>query len=266
MKTYLSIDRGASFTDFIIITSDDEILYTRCIPSRNWNEIMENYLKLKKTYSPDLVFYTGSPDNIPPELETTIRKVSEIDAIAFGGAHVSGKEKCIVVSMGTGTAVVLFDKGRSKHIGGTGIGGGTLMGLGKIMSGVTDPLLLNHLALEGKETELNLTLSEVGYRNVGFLGGDITVSNFGSLKSYKKEDSIAAILCMIAEVVGVIASLAAQIYHLEKEIVVIGNLSRSNYIREKLQKVGKLYNTEFKFPGKPEYATAIGAVKSFFKE
>jgi type II pantothenate kinase len=39
----------------------------------------------------------------------------------------------IVVSMGTGTSLVKCDGKEIKHIGGIGIGGGTLAGLSRIM-------------------------------------------------------------------------------------------------------------------------------------
>lgn len=265
MRTYLSIDRGASFTDFAVITSNDEILFTKCLESRNWDQILKSYHKLQKEFSPVSSFFTGSSTRMPREIETNIHKVNEIESIAFGGAFVSGKDRCIVVSMGTGTAITLYDRKNTAHISGTGVGGGTLSGLGQLLTGITDPLLLNSLSLKGNASELNLTLSEVGYEHVGFLDGDLTASNFGSIKTSRKEDLSAAILCMVAEVIGVIASLSARIHHLEKDIVVIGNLSRSDYIKDKISQVGQLYNTSFSFPKNPEYATAIGAVKSYFR-
>lgn len=265
MKTFLSIDRGSSFTDFAVLTSNDEVLYTTCLASRDWNEILTIHRKLKTEFSPDKSFFTGSVKGLPAEMNDHLHIIKEIDAIAYGGSFLSKKEKCIVVSMGTGTAVALFDSNKVLHISGTGMGGGTVAGLGKLLTGTADPLLLNHLALKGSPSSCNLTLSETGYQNVGFLEGDITVSNFGSIKSSQKEDISAAILNLAGEVIGVIASLSAQMHHLEHDIIVIGNLSKSNYLRETLVNVGKLYGTEFSFPDNPEYATAFGAVKSFFK-
>ncbi len=264
MKTYLSTDRGASFTDFAVLSSHNEIIHTTYLPNRKWEDILAVYNRIDQEFSPCELFFTGSVQGLPEGLKGKIHTISEIEAIAFGGAFVSGKEKCLVVSMGTGTAVALFDHGRTMHISGTGVGGGTISGLGLLLAGIKDPLQLNHFALGGKASALNLTLSEVGYEQVGFLDGDLTVSNFGSIKTSRKEDLSAAILCMAAEVTGVIASLSARIYHLEEDIVVTGNLSRSNYIQSSLRSVGQLYNTRFHFPENPEYATAFGAVKSFF--
>ncbi len=263
MKTYLSIDRGASNTDFAVVDSDYRILLKRCITTRQWNSIIETYREILNELSPDYFVFTGASNNMPDEIEELFFKANEIESIAFGGAHAASRERCIIVSMGTGTAVVLFDYGIVSHVGGTGIGGGTMQGLGKLLIEETDPIKINQLAEKGKASELNLVLSEIGYSEVGFLDNDLTVSNFGNLKSKEKADNAAAIQCMVAEVVGVVASLTARQYHLEEDIVITGNLSNSAYIREQLNKVGILYNTKFIFPENPEYLTAIGAVRSF---
>ena len=263
MKTYLSIDRGASNTDFVVVDSNYKILFKKCITSRHWDRIIKTYREILNELSPDYFVFTGPPNNIPTEIEGLFSHADEMKSIAFGGAHAASRERCIVVSMGTGTAVALFDYGKVTHIGGTGIGGGTMQGLGKLIINETDPLIINKLAQKGKSSELNLVLSEIGYSEVGFLNNNLTVSNFGNLKSKEKTDGAAAIQCMIAEVVGVIASLTARQYHLEEDIVITGNLANSAYIRDQLNKVGDLYKTKFIFPENPEYLTAIGAVRSF---
>ncbi|MCF6335645.1 MAG: hypothetical protein L3J12_07880, partial [Spirochaetales bacterium] len=265
MEIYLSIDRGASFTDFVIINSHSEIIKTECLRDNKWNRVIEIYRILKNRYNPDSIVFTGSTNKIPEELRNEIHQISEIDAIAFGGAFLSSRNRCIVVSMGTGTAVVLFDNGKASHIGGTGIGGGTVSGLGSLILSESDPLIINKLASKGNSSEINLTLSDIGYESVGFLSGDITASNFGNLKSDRREDKAAALLAMTAEVIGVTASLSARIHNLENEIVVTGNLSGSDFIKKRIETVGNLYGTSFIFPENPEYEAEIGDVAKYLK-
>ena len=263
MKTYLSIDRGASNTDFVLVDSNYKIITKKCINTRDWNCIINTYNKMIEEATPDFFIFTGSANNMPLELKDKFFLADEIESIAFGGAYAASREKCIVISMGTGTAVVLFDHGKAEHIGGTGVGGGTMLGLGKLLTGEINPKKLNKLSSKGNPANLNLILSEIGYSKVGILDSNLTVSNFGNLKSNNENDKAAAIECMIAEVIGVIASLTAKLYQMENDIIIIGNLSGSTFIREQLKKVGKLYKTTFTFPENPEYLTAIGAVESF---
>ena len=56
-------------------------------------------------------------------------KENEFLSMASGGIALSGKEKAITASMGTGTAFVRVEGEDIKHLGGTGVGGGTLLNL-----------------------------------------------------------------------------------------------------------------------------------------
>jgi type II pantothenate kinase len=61
-------------------------------------------------------------------------RVAEFDSIGTGGLYLSGLSEALIVSMGTGTAIVHAKKdGEMKYLGGTGVGGGTLMGLSKLL-------------------------------------------------------------------------------------------------------------------------------------
>ena len=64
-------------------------------------------------------------------------KVNEFTAIGVGGTSLAGKERALVVSLGTGTAIVSVNQAEIRHVSGTGVGGGTLLGLAKHMLGVS---------------------------------------------------------------------------------------------------------------------------------
>ena len=54
-------------------------------------------------------------------------RVDEFHSIGLGGIYLSQLDEALVVSMGTGTAMVHAKKsGEMKYLGGTGVGGGTL--------------------------------------------------------------------------------------------------------------------------------------------
>ena len=67
------------------------------------------------------------------------QKVDEFIADGLGARFESGLNKAIVVSMGTGTSFVQCDGDNIRHIGGIGIGGGTLQGLSRVMLNTRDP-------------------------------------------------------------------------------------------------------------------------------
>ena len=57
-------------------------------------------------------------------------KVEEFSAVGVGGLALSGQDRAVVVSMGTGTAFIWAERGKPvRHLCGSGVGGGTLAGL-----------------------------------------------------------------------------------------------------------------------------------------
>ena len=65
--------------------------------------------------------------------------ISEFECVGKGGLYLSGLNSAIIVSMGTGTSIVHAQKnGVIEYMGGTGVGGGTVMGLAKKMLGISD--------------------------------------------------------------------------------------------------------------------------------
>ncbi|MDD4646577.1 MAG: pantothenate kinase, partial [Bacteroidales bacterium] len=65
-------------------------------------------------------------------------KIEEIQAVGLGGMYLSGKTDVVIASLGTGTALVEAHAGMINHIGGTGVGGGTLLGLAKTILNISD--------------------------------------------------------------------------------------------------------------------------------
>lgn len=70
-----------------------------------------------------------------------LTKAVEFDCVGRGGLYLSGLSEAIVISMGTGTALVHAKKSSdgitTAYLGGTGVGGGTLIGLSKKCSAWT---------------------------------------------------------------------------------------------------------------------------------
>lgn len=258
----IGIDRGASFTDFAVIDSKG-IKEVSSIENRDWQSIGKSYEVLVKKYRTRHLVFTGSANGMPTAMKDIITNVAEIDAIGFGGAALANCSECIVVSMGTGSAIIHFSENSSTHLGGSGVGGGTIQGLGALICGLDDPSQLEILALKGNASNLNLTVSDLGYEQISFLGADMTASNFANVKSDRIEDQAAAILDLVGETVGIIASICARSVNCRDHIVMVGKVAQNKFIRQVLNLVGKLYQTTFIFPDNPGYATVYGAAVKY---
>ena len=102
------------------------------------------------------------------------QKVDEFVADGLGARFESGLSKAIVVSMGTGTSFVQCNGDDIKHIGGIGIGGGTLQGLSRVMLNTRDPQQIQSLALQGDISHINLLIGDISTRPLPGLPMDAT--------------------------------------------------------------------------------------------
>lgn len=195
-------------------------------------------------------------------LGVPVIKVPELTAIGIGGTTLADRAEALVVSMGTGTAMVAVKGGEIRHAGGTGIGGGTLLGLSKHLLNVGQLATLEELAERGDLTRIDLTVGDVAGGPVGTLPPEATASNFGKLTSdAKPEDKARSLVNMIAEVIVVVSVLAARANGLEA-IVLTGKLLRVKPFVDRIEATRLLFDRHFIIPPYAEYATAIGAARS----
>lgn len=263
-KTVIAIDRGASFADFAVVENGrlDDYL---SVETRNWDTINATLKQIREKHKTDHLVFTGSTAQMPDDLQRQVVVVPEIEAIGSGGAALANQSTCLVVSMGTGSAMVHVNKNTAAHVGGTGVGGGTIKGLASLLCDVDDPAVLEKLALSGKSAHLNMTIGDLGLNDLSFLPADATVGNFANIKSDRIEDRAAAILSLVGETIGIIASLCARECKCRDAIVAVGKVSTNKSIRHTLGHVGKLYQTQFIFPDYPECATAFGAATRYLQ-
>lgn len=194
---------------------------------------------------------------------TPIHHVPEVQAIGRGGLALAGLERAVVASAGSGTAVVAAGPDGAKHVSGTGVGGGTLVGLARLLVGTVDPREIDALALEGKDTSHNLTIGEILGQAIGSLPPETTAVNFGRVARHDvdapREDMAAALVNMVGQVIAVIAINAARAQQLE-ETVIVGHLADLPSVRRTFELVGQYYHASIRIPHDGGSATALGAL------
>jgi len=198
------------------------------------------------------------PDTI---LGLNVKKVDEIQSTGIGGLELAGADEGLVVSVGTGTAVVWAkERGRKvTHVGGTGVGGGTIVGLGSKLLGISDPVMLNAMAQRGDSRAVDLTVGDIVGGAIGVLDASVTASNFGKMSEASSPDDIAAgILNMVAEVIGEVAYLSASSVGAER-IILVGTLTKLSYISERALVTLKVFGRKAEIPKLAEFCVAVGA-------
>ena len=196
----------------------------------------------------------------------SIHKVPEPEAIGRGGLALSGLRRALVVSCGTGTAMVLADRdlGSYRHVSGTAVGGGTRVGLGQALLDERYPLALAALAAAGDASGVDTTLGEVLGGGVGDLPPEATAVNLGRLADLTeppaRADLAAGLVTMVAQVIALIAINAARAFDLT-DVVAVGRLAQLAPVRATFDAVADLYHRpRFTVPAEGPRATALGAV------
>ena len=180
-------------------------------------------------------------------------------AIGLGGKFISGCDNAVVVSMGTGTAFVSVKGDKISHIGGSGIGGGTIVGLCEKLFGVRDFSVLESLANKGDISNIDLTIGDITHARLSNMNDEITASNFGKVSDMATpEDLAAGVFNMVIQSAGVLACFACKMQD-TKSIILTGQVSVLNFPTTSYKKLEELYGCTFMIPEYSDFATAIGA-------
>ena len=206
----------------------------------------------------------GKHRSLPAEVGgVPLVKVKEVDAIGRGGLYLAGLPEALVVSAGSGTAMVAARGRESTHVTGSAVGGGTLQGLSRLLLGTADPQEIDRLALQGDANRVDLTLAEALGGAVGRLPVNANAVNFGRLGREAVDvappDLAAALVRLVGQVIAVIAINAAKAEGLET-VVMTGHLVDLQSVCRVLEEVAGFYQADIRVPPLPGSGTAAGAL------
>lgn len=181
------------------------------------------------------------------------------------GAGGAPAERFLLVSVGTGTSVMLADGMAVQRIGGTALGGGTLIGLGALLLGTRRFGELVELAEKGDRRRVDLLVSDIYRPGEIPLAGDLTAANFGkagggNIPEPGRADVAHALMGLVAENVALIcAGLGAA---LQVRTVVFGGstLRENRPLVEILGQITGFTGTHPTFLHDGEFAGALGAL------
>ena len=275
MKTVIGIDVGGTTTKIVGFGVDGKKLKLISPQLVKANDpvtsaygafgkfTLENEIELDKI---DRVMMTGAGSSFidKPIYSVECKPASEFASIGRGGLYLSGLDEAIVISMGTGTALVYAkndgDGIHTEYLGGTGVGGGTLVGLTRKILGVDNIDHIEQLCEGGNLDNVDLRIKDISNQsNYNGVNEELTAANFGKLSDIATKHDIAlGITNLVAETVGMMAIFAARNYGI-KNIVLTGNLTTVTPIRERILGMNKDFDINFIIPENANFATVIGA-------
>jgi type II pantothenate kinase len=191
-----------------------------------------------------------------------IIRVPEFTAIGHGGLFLTGLGKAVVVSMGTGTAIVFAEGREIRHIGGSGIGGGTLIGLARYLLNSTDFQNIVDLADNGDLRNVDLNISDISQVELGDMPLSATASNFGKHSDKAGQADIAlGLINLICQSIGVMSVFASRAENVD-QIVLTGKLVKLPQAGSIFSRLGDMFGKKFLIPDYAEYSTAVGSAYS----
>ena len=274
----LGLDVGATLTKIALVRRRSDALPAfELLPSADLARVAERLAAL----DPVLVGVTGGgAQRLTSLLRCKIRHASEFEAWGAGATLLlrtapdgpAADGRFLLVSLGTGTSILLVDRGKTTRVGGTALGGGTLVGLGAALTGV-DFAELCALAERGNSASVDLRVSDIYGPDQIPLAGDLTAANFGKLargprtgspaeqSEQELADRAAGLMRLVGENVALIcAGLSAATG--ARQVVYGGSTLRGNDpLARVLSEVTKMCGLQACFLPHGGFAGALGALE-----
>lgn len=268
MDVILGIDIGGSTTKIVGLRADGSVLSMLRVRAEDQvtslygalgNYLTSNQLSLQDVRRVVLTgvgasYVEGDIFGLPT------CKVDEFQANGAGGLALSGRERALVVSMGTGTAFLWAEQnGAVRHLCGSGIGGGTLGGLCHKLVGMERFGQIKRLAEQGDLGQVDLTIKDISKNAASTLDPDMTAANFGNLaEDASPADLAAGAVNLVLQAIGTMTVLACKSCG-TGTVVLTGSMTTLSQVEENFLLFEKLYGIHYIVPENATFATAIGA-------
>ncbi|MBQ2716769.1 MAG: pantothenate kinase [Clostridia bacterium] len=271
-KTVVGIDVGGSTTKIVGFAPGGKLLSPIFVQATDpvtsiygafGRFTLENGLSLDEI---DRIMMTGAGSKAiqSPIYNRECKSVSEFASTGIGGLYLSGLDEAIVVSLGTGTAIIhakrAADGTLTEYLGGTGVGGGTILGLSRKMLGIGSIEHLEQISEGGDLGQVDLRIKDIS-KSGTFKGvnENLTASNFGNLSDLaSKKDIALGIFNMVSETVAMMSIFAARQFGI-KDIVMCGNLTSIKPVCDTFASLAPTFGVNFIVPEMSQYGTVIGA-------
>ncbi len=269
MKVVIGIDVGGSTTKIVGFDENKELIQPMCVKATDpitsvygafGKFTQDNSLELSDI-SRVMITGVGSSFITKPIYGLECCHVPEFESVGLGGLYLSKLDNAIIVSMGTGTSIthatIKNGKYEFSYLGGTGVGGGTLLGLSKQMLGVGSIESVVKLAEEGNIEHIDLRVKDMTVKNIG-LAETMTAANFGKLSDLATKGDIAlGLINLVFETVGMMSIFAARTHGI-KDIVLTGHMTRIPQGMQIFPVLSELFDVNFIIPVNAQYGTVIG--------
>ena len=263
----IGIDAGGTLIKLVIL--DDENRTFKKYPSTDIDQVIEI---LNNDYSEEEVYLTGGKSEYIQEKLNFESKISiEFDATFRGLTQLLNEsnlnfERYVYLNVGTGTSFHQATTTDQKRVGGSGVGGGTLLGLSHLLTGIEDYHTIIERAKKGDRNKVDLKVHHIYNGKPTPIPGDLTASNFGNVLNHKSdqsiEDQLIAVIGLVAETVTAMALNLADAFDTKKMVFIGSTLLDNTVMTDIIYNDSQLKGAEAYVVPNGEFSGALGAIET----
>ena len=265
MSRTAGVDAGATLCKLVLPAPT--ALHTMKFPSADLSAVQA----CLREWAPQQVIATGGgAARLARELrDLEVRTVPEFAAWAHGAPLLAARaglelpSHYLLAIVGTGTSVLALDPEGSRRVGGSALGGGTLLGLGRLLLGVESFDEICALAARGDRDRVDLLVRDIYPGGEIALPGDLNAASFAKLDSRSPEDLAHALVGMIAENVGLICGNLARSLGARAVVYCGSTLLHNAGMQDILRWVTAMNGATAHFPEEGAFCGALGAAAMF---
>ncbi len=194
-----------------------------------------------------------------------VKRVAEFEAWARGAPLLAQLEGIdlpsayLLVSLGTGTSILQISPRGSRRVGGSALGGGSLLGLGRLLLGIDAFEEITALAERGDRRKVDLLVGDIYTQGELPLPAEFNAASFGKRLSREPADLAHGLMGLVGENVGLICGQLAQALEAEAVVYCGSTLTRNPTLGGILRGVSAAFGTPAHLLERGAFCGAVGA-------
>lgn len=271
MVSAIGIDVGGTLTKVAYFDNHNQ-LQLEHFPSKDLSSVSDWITSFNENI---LIGLTGGrAEQLKAFLRThdNLHYLVEFDATLAGVRYQIEKDgydftHAVISNIGTGTSIHSMKGTKHERIGGTGIGGGTLLGLSSLLTGIHQFDEIVSMSDKGSRGNVDMLVSDIYYGNKTPIDGGLTASNFGDAGlhtdlSRSNSDLLASIQGLVGEVISTLSIQTAYAENIEHIVYIGSTLAHNEPLQAIIGNYTKRKNRTPIFLSDNGYSGAIGALLS----
>ena len=269
MPKAIGIDAGGTLTKVAYLDEHNELILIT-FPSNDLQTVKDWILN-----NPDIedIGVTGGRTeqllNVIKMMKS-IHYIVEFEATIKGVRFLLKKEghhfdRSMITNIGTGTSIHYMEGNSDIRVGGTGVGGGTLIGLSALTTGITDYNAIREMAAEGNREDIDLRVNDIYQGMDTPIDGHLTASNFGKVGitedvKHQPEDIIATVQGLVGEVITTLSIQYAEEKNAQHIVYIGSTLSNNDHLKNVIANYTRTKKHTPVFINDHGFSGAVGAL------